>query len=64
MKVLIIIIIGLIAWYMLGGTNEDTYSGDTRTQTVYDVDNCIDEVHDRTGIDINDRARLAEIGGC
>lgn len=62
MKVLIII--GLLAWYIQGCTNEDTYSGDTSTQLVYDIDNCMDEVHDETGIDINDRAKLAEIGGC
>ena len=60
----ILIIIGLLAWYMIGCSSENAYTGDTSTQLVYDVDNCMDEVHDETGIDINDRARLAEIGGC
>jgi len=60
----ILIIIGLIAWFMIGGTNKSIYSGDTSSQQVYDIDNCMDEVHDSTGININDRELLAKIGNC
>ena len=41
----LIIIIALAVWYF-GGSNQPTYTGDTKTQATYDIDNCIDEVLD------------------
>jgi len=38
------LLIWLAVWYF--GDSTPTYTGDTRTQTYYDVDNCIDEVLD------------------
>ena len=44
-----IIELGLFIWLMVWVFSEPsipTYTGDTKTQAVYDVDNCIDEVLD------------------
>ena len=50
----ILLIIGLV--YLLGGCDDSStgYTGDTSTQRTYDVDNCIDEIVDETGMSYYD----------
>jgi len=38
--------IWLAVWLFSDNTPQITYTGDTKTQVIYDVDNCIDEVLD------------------